>query len=472
MRSINTSLSDLWAAGDLDRATARATKSTEKLSSGRRINRAGDDAAGLALGTRLEARVRADGRLVQGLNDGISYTQTAEGALQEIASLLQRARELAVQAASDALDDGQRSSLDREFARLRDEITRIARATQTFDRHPLADGTPDVPALTDVFPASGDSIDHYPSGIEAVMAIPAGATNVRITFDSYPVDDDLQIFTRDGHHLVGTPLSDTVWGANGVTAANIADRFLTEANGFQTGASYDAGDLNSGPASYTSSPAQDSHFNGMTLSYGGDPDASSVLDGNNNGTIEGGEDTREYFFLDQATEPLLVFAVGTGYYGMAVEYDPLPTEDPVGAEGELEVLAAVDDGSKGRVRVPKTPADAASLHLLGESIDTPAAARQALERLDQALDQVSRYRALYGARNEQMASRARNLLTETVNQQAARSRIEDLDYARETAALVRHQLLQEMASAALVKGRADRELTLQLLERAFLKPLK
>lgn len=114
-------------------------KSFEKLSSGSRINRAGDDAAGLAISENLIATIRGLRQAKRNAQDGISLIQVSEGGLNEISSILIRLRELSVQAASDTIGDTERKFTDREFQSLKDEIDRISNATE-FNGTPLLNG--------------------------------------------------------------------------------------------------------------------------------------------------------------------------------------------------------------------------------------------------------------------------------------------------------------------------------------------
>jgi flagellin len=102
----------------------------EQLSTGKRINSAADDAAGLAISNKMTSQIRGLNQAVRNANDGISMLQTAEGATQEITNMLQRMRELAVQAANDTYQSSDRSALNAEVAELQDEITRIGRNTE------------------------------------------------------------------------------------------------------------------------------------------------------------------------------------------------------------------------------------------------------------------------------------------------------------------------------------------------------
>ena len=112
----------------------------ERLSSGLRINSAGDDAAGLAIASRMEAQVRGLQAAIKNANDGISVVQTAEGAMEEVGNILQRMRELAVQASNDSNSDADRAYLQDEVAQLAEEITRISQTTQ-FNGQNILDGS-------------------------------------------------------------------------------------------------------------------------------------------------------------------------------------------------------------------------------------------------------------------------------------------------------------------------------------------
>lgn len=121
-------------------ATKELSKNTEKLSSGYRINRAADDAAGLAISEKMRSQIRGLNRASDNANDGISMIQTAEGALNESHSILQRMRELAVQAANGTETDSDRSNLQDEVEQLQEELDRIATDTE-FNTMPLLDGS-------------------------------------------------------------------------------------------------------------------------------------------------------------------------------------------------------------------------------------------------------------------------------------------------------------------------------------------
>jgi flagellin len=137
---INTNVSSLNAQRNLHGTRMGMNRSLERLSSGQRINRAGDDAAGLAISENLKAQIRGLGQAERNAEDGISLVQIAEGALGEVSNILIRLRELSVQAASDTIGPTERKFLNVEFEQLTSEVDRIANSTE-FNRVPLLNGT-------------------------------------------------------------------------------------------------------------------------------------------------------------------------------------------------------------------------------------------------------------------------------------------------------------------------------------------
>jgi len=137
---INTNVASLNAQRNLAGTKLAMDKTLEKLSSGQRINRAGDDAAGLAISENLKAQIRGLGQAERNAQDGVSLVQIAEGALAETSNILIRLRELSVQAASDTIGNTERKFLNVEFEQLTSEVDRIANSTE-FNRVPFLNGT-------------------------------------------------------------------------------------------------------------------------------------------------------------------------------------------------------------------------------------------------------------------------------------------------------------------------------------------
>jgi len=140
LTTLHTNLPALGAQRSLGTNQTALEGSVRRLSSGFRINNAGDDAAGLAVSESLKAQIRGLSQAVRNANDGVSVVNTAEGALNEVSNILIRMRELSVQSASDGISDVERGYLQMEFDQLRDEMNRIATATE-FNGRKLLDGS-------------------------------------------------------------------------------------------------------------------------------------------------------------------------------------------------------------------------------------------------------------------------------------------------------------------------------------------
>lgn len=137
---INTNLNAMTALNQSTKNTALAGNSMEKLSSGLRINKAGDDAAGLAVSEKMRSQIRGMEQADRNVQDGISLVQTAEGALEEAGNIAQRMRELGVQGGNDTLDSADREKIEEELTQLQEEMVKISGETK-FNGNELLDGT-------------------------------------------------------------------------------------------------------------------------------------------------------------------------------------------------------------------------------------------------------------------------------------------------------------------------------------------
>ena len=159
MSVINTNIKSLVAQNAMTVNSRAMNKAMEQLSTGSRINSAADDAAGLAISNKMTSQIRGLNQAVRNANDGISMIQTAEGATKEITNMLQRMRELAVQAANDTNTSGDRSALAAEVTQLTEEITRIASNT-TWNGMKLLDGSKFTSASAANFMVGANSADE------------------------------------------------------------------------------------------------------------------------------------------------------------------------------------------------------------------------------------------------------------------------------------------------------------------------
>lgn len=482
MLTVNTNPPALNAQRRLAATQGGLARALERLSSGLRVNSARDDAAGLAIATRMAADGRTTSQIQRGMNDAISLVQVADGALSATHGLLQRLRELAVQAANATWSDDERAAIDTESRQLLAEIDHIAESTQIFGIYPLskpvrviAPQLGDIPHLNTRFPASGAG-GTFSSGIVPLAYVPQGSRNVTIDIDSLGADDDLQVFTRGGRHLVGTPIDgsnpDYVWthnsqGALITDAASAKAVMMTESNGFLPTAGYDASQLFQGPAGYSYPAGATAGIAGMALTYSGDGDRSETASQANNGINDDVDKFRERLTVDEASQDLLIMVVGSGQFTATASWDVLPAPGSVTAIDEPEATGILMSAHAGQApeyrQIERTPADAETLGIGTLDLSTAAGAVAAMSGLDRAIDTVSTYRTDYGAHLSVFgrAIDASRVLHE--NLAAARGRIMDADYAGETAALARHQLLQQAGTAMLAQANALPQQVLSLL---------
>ena len=177
---INTNIASVNAQRNLFNTTNSLQRSMEKLSSGLRINRAGDDAAGLAISEALKSDIRALEQASRNAADGISMLQTAEGALDEVSNIIVRLRELAEQSASETIGSDERGYLDSEFQALLAEITRISDTTE-FNGKIMLDGTAgtlDVQVGIGTTSASQVSLDLSTDMDAAGLGLTASTVNI------------------------------------------------------------------------------------------------------------------------------------------------------------------------------------------------------------------------------------------------------------------------------------------------------
>jgi len=182
---VNNNISSINAQRNLVNTTDRLSKSLQRLSSGLRITRAADDAAGLAISENFRAEVRSLAQASRNANDGISLLQIAEGALNETSSILIRMRELAIQSSNGTLGSTERGTLNSEFQDLNDEIDRIANVTQ-FNGTSVLLSTSAVTFQIGTHNTSNDRISV--SGVDAsASGIGLGPPSARISISSVPV---------------------------------------------------------------------------------------------------------------------------------------------------------------------------------------------------------------------------------------------------------------------------------------------
>lgn len=402
-------------------------KSVEKMASGLRINKSADDSAGLSISTNMNTHIKNSETIKRGIGQGIDYTKVAMGALTEMTDMVQRMRELSLQAMNGTYNDKQRVHIDAEYQQLVKELDRIAETTEYNGAFPFVQTvtTPPPPpigatsSLPEVMPSDLTTTDT--SGIKSFAYIPAGAQNVLLTIFDLGIDDDMQIFARNGDHIWGTSLTDGVWINNFVTPLNVDSVVLTASNGFNAGATYNSTQLNN------------STYNGMTF--------NTILPDNN--PINLFEQVR----IPNVTEDLLIMVVGAGRFTIDAHYENIPGSPPTAgttdeALGETMIIPvtteAITDANK--IFIAKTPVDSTILGLDIVNLQTADGAETAISNIDKALESFANYQAYYGAKHNSLIVAFDQASTAEVNLKGSNSQIIDADMASSMSNLLKTQI--------------------------------
>ena len=488
--SIHTSIASQFAQRAMGNAQNSIKTSMERLSSGLRINNASDDAAGLAIASRMTSHIRSFVPLMRGMNDGISLLQVAGGGIRNTLDSLQRARELAVQAGNSIVSPSDREALDVEFQQMMGQVNHVSNNTEIFGIFPLKgqpiqvtnapqDLTGNIKHITDIFSASGASHSGS-SGIKPIAYIPKGASNVFIEINCISIDDDIQIFTADGKHLAGTPLSDNTWTNNGINnSSEVESKLLKSEYGFNASAIYDSSHLLDGSQKFSlgilanSSNALSSNFNGMNFTYSGDGDYYDSIP--NDGTLS--VDPREEINIDKTNEPLIIVVTGKGSFTATASWGFMPAKGailppinptappiPVPTDGIRILTSATPGAAPTFVTIDRTPTDTATLGLVGSALNPFEKVMLAIKALDSAINKVGNYAAKHGAVEAGLDSAVSIAGTSSDITSAARSRIMDADFATETAQLTSHLIRSSASTAMSAQANVSSKLVLSLLD--------
>lgn len=397
MTSINTNTLATLASNSLSRNDRAMATSMERLSTGIRINSAKDDAAGLAISSRMTSQIRGLDQAKRNAMDAISLIQNAEGALVEVSNMLQRMRELSVQSATDTNTSTDREALNKEFGLLRSEINRVAQNTQWNSRN-LLDGSSGS-GLT------GNGVYKFQVGANA-------AQTINLTIGNYQAGSSVQ---------GGTVTVDTTTAASGPGATGAAQVSTLAVSG-----TIRVGDV------FTATVGDKSFVHTVT-SLGADNNASrdavaaalrtglGTVTGIN-ATVQGG-----------AGSPTLTFTASSTAYGSNA------FSISAGTSGLLSGIGA-------------------------SNISSQAAADSAIGALDTAVATVNAGRSEMGATMNRLAYAADNMANISTNAAAARARVLDADYAKETTELARTQIISQAGTAMLAQANQSKQSVLALLK--------
>ena len=405
MTVINTNTSATIAANALMRNDRAMTDAMERLSTGKRINNAGDDAAGLAIASRMTSQIEGLQQAARNAGDAISMIQTADGAFGEITSILQRMREITVQASSATNSTVDIAALNTEFGGLRDEVSSIVEYTRWNDRA-LLNGSID-PATTT------KAVDDL-----VITQVTLRALN--------QANDSIVITDSDG-----TTIS--------ITNALIAD---TPANNYG-----DATLVHLATAINTAIDATDG-FDGML----------ATVDGNGIVFTQDVAATGKIVSANKITS-----AVDQGALGAVTRTTEDGSDDvsfQIGSNSAQSVTVDFGDFKMSAV----TGNDFGVNFQTDLTISNNTDSNTAMGYIDTAITAVNTRRASLGAAISRLEHAIDNLSNNAVNTEASRSRIMDADYAAESTELARTQIIQQAGTAMLAQANQRAQGVLQLLK--------
>lgn len=378
-------------------------KSLEKLSSGLRINRAGDDAAGLAISEKMRGQIRGLDQASRNSSDSISLIQTAEGALNESHSILQRMRELAVQSANDTNTDADRKELQAEVKQLVSELDRIGNTTE-FNTKKLLDGS--AKGVADEIKGTA-SVNNNSAVSIAKTALDALNTAAGTTASASKVDGAYMLvrvgnaagaFAAGDFKLIGPDGDEmTIGAANGISITDGNITFGTDIMATAT-----------------------------TLAF--------------TGTLE----------ADMAVGESMTFVFGK--------------HEAASSDLDASVMAQIGANSGQTMFISMGDMRSEAIGVNQVDISTKWGAATAIETVNNALTKVSHQRSSLGAIQNRLEHTINNLDTASENLQASESRIRDVDMAKEMTEYTKNNILTQAAQAMLAQANQQPQSVLQLLQ--------
>ena len=448
--AIATNNAALNAAASASSVNRDMETSMARLSSGKRINSASDDAAGVAISSRLSAEIRGTDQSIRNALDGQALIDTAEGAHKEIENILQRMREVSVQAANDTNNDQDRQNLQAEMNALITEIDRIA-GTTTWAGEKLMESESGSFFSFQVGAATGEKnqIDVTIDGMGANI----------LGFATPPADDaaDDTLYTPDGNIYEGATHT-----MDGVTMSGATH-------------SSDSVTLTTSPPAATGDPVVS--IADVTLSVDGTAAAAGqlVLSIGPGSDIEiqlnGSETEGE---IATAIAEAVNTAAGAGSAtvndGTFVVFDfQNMANDYLGAtsvtiDGDTTIAQAVagDDSDGDSDSTATTVVDVPTAPVT--SVANADDARVTIKAIDEAIKTVNIQRSKLGAVSNRLSHTVNNLTNISSNLSAAQGGIEDADFAHETTMLAKNQILQQASTAMLAQANASKQNVLSLLQ--------
>jgi flagellin len=489
---INHNIAALNTYRQLGQANDAMSNSMEKLSSGLRINKAGDDAAGLAISEKMRGQIRGLDQAQKNAQDGISLIQTAEGSMNESHSILQRMRELAVQSSNDTNTDTDRKELQKEVDQLAKELTRIGNSTE-FNTQKLNnggfEGTFQIGANEDQnLTLSINAMDASSLGLaEDVASVSANLSNAT---DISGVDIDGAATFTEGKYTISTTAPTS--GAASTFNVQLKDDTGTVIAELEDQAAGAAGDeitftTDNGDISVTQSGVLTANTAGdINISASG-ADLTEVAADNTAGLTAVQMDDEALAAGDYEVS----YTTADGFSLKDSEGNELATDGTAAADGgkidftvdgktiSITQGTAAGDGTSAKFTVTQSDytsgssyaadkdgdgtIDGDAVAVKGIDISTQENANTAITKIQNAIETVSSERSKLGAVQNRLDHTINNLGTSAENLTAAESRIRDVDMAKEMMNQTKNSILAQAAQAMLAQSNQIPQGVLQLL---------
>ena len=470
--TINTNVVSINAQRNLSLSGGSLSTTMQRLSSGLRVNSAKDDAAGLAIAERMNAQSRGLAVAARNANDGISLAQTAEGALGKVGDMLQRMRELAVQASNATNSKEDREALQAEVSQLTAEIDRVAKTT-SFNNMKILDGS----FSGAVFQVGSNAGDNITVGalknakIDALGSVQVGASSVEIAKGT---------ITELGEVA---DMSITVGDAGPVSLGTIAKASSEQERLGQVVAAINAKTADTGVTAFL----ETDEAGNSTLSLRSDSEKAVVVSGGavdsvgfkaGVAEIQAGDITKDSDIaaiktamaetdLTAAKTKMEAAFTALGHTKSSTwdtESDPATADDldKLKAAFDKELKTIAKTAVQGDLDIEEV--DAATAGMSSLSVTTQKDAWTAIKQIDSAIDQVNASRADLGALQTRFEKSIENIDIMNENITASRGRIVDADFATETANLSRSQILQQAGTAMVAQANQLPQGVLSLLQ--------
>ena len=431
--------------------TSAQAKSTEKLSSGYKINRAADDAAGLSISEKMRKQIRGLSQASSNAQDGISCVQTAEGALTEVHSMLQRMNELAVQAGNGTMSEDDRQNIQDEIDQLTSEIDRVSETTK----------------FNETYLLKGNGTETRQKEV--------AATAMTATYKT-PVTSTVALTATN---------APTTWYAKGsataLTADQILERLEVDANG--NVAIKDGMEMYSGAANTTDQYGAQTKDKIVALttvkqSYGV---ASTALYADAQGTTEVKDEDLKNYFNEDGTVKQSLYKKTTGanatfkeigaeqianYVTVTAAKDKTTVEYEAVKDLVLSFQVGADTTANNKISVSMQSMSAESIGVKGISVtgDDSTNADAAVDTIGEAIKKVSSQRSVLGAVQNRLEHTIANLDNIVENTTAAESAIRDTDMAEEMVAYSKNSILTQAGQSMLAQANQSNQGVLSLLQ--------